>query len=94
MKDILANFGVVPSSGCQCEDRVLQMDSWGIGGCKEHREEIVGWLRAEWEKLGWLDRIAMAARAVTRGFVHPVDPVGALIDEAIRRAEQCCGQSA
>lgn len=30
--------------GCQCAARMAQMDLWGPAGCREHLEEIVGWL--------------------------------------------------
>ena len=35
------------SKGCKCSDRAAQMDAWGVAGCIENREKIIGWLVAQ-----------------------------------------------
>lgn len=66
------------------------MDEWGAAGCREHRAEIVGWLQEAREKYGWSSRLTAGLRSVTSGLVFRIrltDPLGSLVDEAIRRAE-------
>lgn len=87
LKQLLAEMGVTPAAGCGCDERATRMNEWGPAGCRERRAEIVDWLREEWGRLGWLEKAKAAGRALAAGFVHPLDPVGALVDEAIRRAE-------
>jgi hypothetical protein len=86
-KQLLAELGIEPDASCDCELHVAQMNEWGIEGCRRHRDEIVGWLREACERLGWKERIAAAAKAVTSGLafrLSPTDPIGSLVDEAIR----------
>ena len=36
--------GEGPTRACPCQDRIIQMNAWGPAGCREHLDEIVGWL--------------------------------------------------
>src|SRR5688572_97818 len=45
LKRLLAELFLVASPGCACNKKAMQMDAWGVAGCRERREEIVGWLR-------------------------------------------------
>jgi hypothetical protein len=45
--------GEQPEAGCQCRQRIETMNSWGPQGCREHIDEIVGWLQAEAIERGW-----------------------------------------
>lgn len=89
LKGILAGLGIQPGRQCDCNARAVQMDRWGVSGCREHREEIIGWLRTNQGRWGWREKVTAAARAVTSGLafrLNPVDPYPGLVDEAIRRA--------
>jgi len=50
---ILKWVGEGPTRECGCVDRINQMNAWGPAGCREHLEEIVGWLVEEANKRGW-----------------------------------------
>ena len=87
---MLAELGIDPGPSCPCRRRMRQMDEWGVDGCREHREEIVGWLREGQERYGWGARITAGWRTVVSGLawrINPGDPLGSLVDEAVRRAE-------
>lgn len=74
-----------------CQGRAAQMDNWGAAGCREHFEEIVGWLRETAGRLGWAERFALVGRATASGWllkVNWLDPIPSLVEEAIRRAER------
>ncbi|MCE5268908.1 MAG: hypothetical protein LLG00_13600 [Planctomycetaceae bacterium] len=45
--------GEVPTRECGCADRIAAMNQWGPSGCREHIDEIVGWLLDEASKRGW-----------------------------------------
>jgi len=69
-----------------------EMDRWGTDGCRRHHAEIAGWLREEHRKRTWLERIAARARiaSVMRAVppaLRKADAFTALVEEAIRRAE-------
>lgn len=86
LRAVLAEWGVPRPPGCRCDERAAQMNAWGVDGCRARRAEIAGWLRAEWAALPPAARLAAAARALAAGFVHPLDPFGALVDLAIAGA--------
>ena len=93
MHAMLAELGIDPGPSCPCRRRMRQMDEWGVEGCREHREEIIGWLREGQERYGWGARITAGWRAVVSGLawrINPGDPLGSLVDEAVRRAEAAC----
>jgi hypothetical protein len=88
LRALLASIGLRPT-GCRCNEGVRLMDAWGVQGCLERREEIVAWLKGEYDRLGWGRRLVAAARAVTTGLafrIDPADAVGSVVDEVIRRA--------
>jgi hypothetical protein len=87
LRKLLNEFGAMPKEGCQCVERAIKMDEWGPDGCKRHKAEIVEWLEGEWKRLGLWERLRIAGRAISVGFLHPLDPAGALVDESIKRAE-------
>jgi hypothetical protein len=89
LKALLATLGITPS-GCACESRARRMDAGGVEWCREHRDEIAGWLRDEAAKRGWGDVFAAGARAVLSGLAFRIDPAdvyGSLVSLAIERAE-------
>jgi hypothetical protein len=49
LKRLLAGFPfyIKTTPNCRCNARAKQMDVWGIEGCEERVELIVGWLKEE-----------------------------------------------
>ena len=50
---ILRWVGETPTEDCQCRSRIAQMNTWGTQGCREHLDEIVGWLEEEAKNRDW-----------------------------------------
>lgn len=91
LKSLLAELGVGDANNCGCGSKAMQMDVWGVAGCRERRSEIVGWLAEQRRSRGWGATLAAATRALVFGAAFRlsfVDPLGSLVDEAIRRAEE------
>lgn len=90
LKKLLAMLGFTAKSGCKCNSKARQMDTWGVAGCRAHEDEIVAWLREEQKKAGWLEKAGAVRRAAANAmtFLNPLDPAGSLVREAIRRAER------
>lgn len=90
MLELLHSLGAEPHSSCNCAARAAEMNVWGIAGCREHREEIVGWLREAYAHTTWIDRMRAAGNAVLLGLAFKLDwndPIPGILDEAIRRTE-------
>lgn len=92
LKRILEELGQISQGGCQCEKRANQMDEWGLAGCREHRAEIVGWVREGWGALGWGDKARAVIRGLWAGHRNMADPFGSVVDEVFRRAAQEVGE--
>jgi hypothetical protein len=67
-----------------CPLRAAQMNIWGVKGCREHFDEIVGWLQESADKLNLIQYLAAGAKAAATGL--PLTIPG-LVTEAIRRCE-------
>lgn len=90
LKALLASVGLTPG-GCECESRVSQMDAWGPAECLRRRAEIVAWLAEEQKRRGWVATATAAAHSLLSGLAFKLsltDPLGSLVDEACRRAEE------
>lgn len=88
LKNLLAELGLQPSSNCQCDSRAAQMNAWGVIGCLDNRETIMGWLREEAEKASWGSLLYGAVKlALGKSHISLFDPYNSLLAEAIRRAE-------
>lgn len=90
LKKMLAELGLEASEGkCQCNNRAAMMDAKGPQWCREHREEIIRWLKEEAAKRTWSNVLKAAVMSMKPGVFQPniTDPFGSLIDEAIRRSE-------
>jgi hypothetical protein len=97
LKSLLSQLGATPTASCGCDEKTHQMNAWGVAGCREHREEIIGWLKKSYAATNWPRVIRSAGAALfsglavslaiayARGGVEGV--LGFLLDEAIRRAE-------
>lgn len=91
LKALLASLGIAEKPSCDCNAKAVQMDKWGVGGCREHLETIVGWMREGQERWGWKDKLKAATHAVLSGLAFKLDvtdPYPGLIEEAIRLAEE------
>jgi len=55
LKAILSSVGINPSANCSCNARMRTMDDWGIEGCKENFDTIVGWLEEKAAEWGWIN---------------------------------------
>ena len=55
LKKLLESLGLPPCE--ECTGRSVQMDLWGVAGCREHRDVIVGWLKESAQALGWKDTV-------------------------------------
>jgi hypothetical protein len=51
---ILYWVGEGPTRECGCQDRINQMNRWGVSGCRQHFEEIVAWLMKEFTTHKWV----------------------------------------
>lgn len=83
-------LGLRDKAGCNCAALRVEMNKLGIDGCKQHRDRLIGELRANAEKYGIGEKAIAAARAVTSGLaarINWIDPLPGLFDEAIRRAQ-------
>lgn len=90
LKTLLKSLGIEQSPTCDCNGKALQMDLWGVDGCRANFDQIVQWMRDGQGRWGWKDKLLAAAMAVKTGLafkLNPMDPFPALVEEAIRRAE-------
>ena len=88
---LLASLGVTDLDGCGCKAHVKQMNAWGIDGCREHFDEIVGWLRDGEARFKWADKLKASALAAATGLafkINWIDPFPGIVEEAIRRADK------
>lgn len=60
------------SKGCKCSDRAAQMDAWGVAGCIENREKIIGWLVSQKHMLPTVLQL-LPAKALRAGAAVMVD---------------------
>lgn len=65
-----------PSDKCGCKQHAATMNAWGVDGCREHFETIVGWLVVAAELRGWPGGVITRAAA------------GVVVTQAIRNAER------
>jgi hypothetical protein len=96
MFEMLQEIGVTERPNCSCKSTALQMDRWGVAGCRE--ESNFKWIldqvnhnAANWS---WAEKLQIAATAAldTKNWnlawrLNPLDLNRSLIEEAIRRAE-------
>lgn len=71
-----------------CAALAKKMKACGVDGCRIHRAEIVQAVRSRIGEVSWLTVAAAALRAAFSFRIDLADPIGSLVDEAIRRAEQ------
>ena len=97
MFHLLESIGVTERPGCSCKAVALQMDYWGVEGCRlpDRYEWILQNVKANAEKWTWAEKLRIAASAATTSAgwklawkINPLKLEESLIDEAIRRAEE------
>lgn len=74
--------------GLACGSRANQMNDWGPT-CIEHRQEIVDWLAEGTRSYRMSDKLRVALLAARSGVLFRMywrDPLGSIVDEAIRRS--------
>lgn len=81
---IFAELGIKPKASCGCKAKARQMDSWGIEGCREHREEILEWMKDAYESSSLAEWMAAGASAFWQ---RKPKTLAGLLDLAIERAE-------
>ena len=87
LKDLLSSIGIESFYECNCNQWVVEMDRWGIEGCLRNRKKIIRQLRRGVKKRGWWDLIQTGKLAIKESWFKILDPIGSIVDEAIRRAE-------
>jgi len=91
LKELLESIGIKEDPSCDCNARMEQMDRWGVNGCRQNRETIVGWLKEGKDRWGWREKLKAAIRATTNGLAFQLsltNPYGSLVDNAISLAEK------
>lgn len=88
LKKLLEEIGLgLNKTRCNCEKHVKQMNEWGVEICKARRSEIVAWLDESRSETGLFAQTRAYATALAKGLeISLLDPVGSLLDIAIKRA--------
>jgi hypothetical protein len=50
-KIIEENFGTKSFPGCGCNSRIIEMNKWGVCGCRANIDTIVGWVKTAFGKM-------------------------------------------
>jgi len=97
LHQLLDQLGIPPTGECGCVAMARELNEWGPDGCRERRAEIVQRLRDRRKLESWHVLAAAAARSLTTAVgwtIDILDPIGSLLDMAIRNAETPPGQAA
>lgn len=73
----------------ECSERAKRMNRWGVTGCRkpENHQQIIDWLTKEKDSAGLIEKLRAVVIASQEPWFSFSDPIGSLVDEAIRRAE-------
>lgn len=93
LRRLLAEMEIVGEDGCDCGTKAKQMDLWEVDGCREHRAEIVEWMKEAAATKGWAEKIKVGAKLLAQPWFNPLDSYGSIVDEAIRLADLLVQQS-
>ncbi len=91
LKKLLASMGISVGDCRACDERVIQMDRWGVEGCREHFDEIRGWLVESQAKTSWQTKAEAVGRSALTGLALQLDPLdipGSLVMLAIDLASR------
>ncbi|WP_425618024.1 hypothetical protein NA78x_001717 [Anatilimnocola sp. NA78] len=89
LKKLLASVGLTDFSGCGCASKIAQMNRWGVEGCRQHIDQICGWIEEAKRKAGWREQLKAATLATANGLafkLDPRDPIRSLVELAIESA--------
>jgi hypothetical protein len=87
LRKLLREIGV--KLHCQeCRKYAFYMNKLGIDGCREHRPEIIQRLKEAASESSWSTLFSAGAGLMTKPWFSILDPLGSIVDEAIRRSEQ------
>jgi len=87
--DLFQILRIKKRPGCNCDAIAASMNMLGVAGCREHRDELLAALNENYDLYGLGDKMVAAASSITSGLfwrINLFDPLGSLLDEAIRRA--------
>ncbi len=90
VKELSRSLGFQPTKQCGCEKLRRKMDRLGVAGCRQEFASLAEQLREKYDATSWSDRAKASGWAVLTGLafaLNPLDPIGSLLTEAIRRAE-------
>ena len=88
---ILKSLDIQDDAACDCKAKAIQMDLWGVAGCRKNFNTIVGWMRDGQVCWGWAAKLKAAALAVANGLAFKLDwsdPFPGLVEEAIRASPE------
>lgn len=91
LREIFASMGIKPKNTCKCSATIQWMNEIGVDGCKKDRDVVVREIYAGIESYSASDIVLSLAGSVKTGLfmmISPLDPIGSLYDEAVRRAEE------
>jgi hypothetical protein len=87
MDKLISSCGLA-SFGCnRCVQLALDMNRWGPDGCRARRDQIVSEIRGRADKVNWWDKSKAAMHLIREPWFNLMDPIGSMVDEAIRRAD-------
>lgn len=94
MRKILESIGIYPRMGCRCKQLMIDMDEWGVVGCRLERTYIINVMEESAEQYNWKDFVIAAALSALFlnvriiGFkIDALNPFPGLLDLAIHRAD-------
>lgn len=85
LHDLIKRRGYIVRQGCGCQDRIKQMNRWGVTECRRRVDEICGWLEQSAKKAGWFSKLAMSS-PITRDVARR--KIKELVTDAIGRADE------
>lgn len=93
LKKLLESLGVTMPPNCDCNAHMAEMNRNGVAWCQANRAKVMEWLAEGRKQTAWRTQLGAALRGVANGLTgswspNPTDPLGSLVDEAIRRAEE------
>jgi hypothetical protein len=88
LKKIFESLGVKPNGCGACMATLHLMNDLGSTGCRERRDELIKDIKSRGPSYSLKMKIRAAGMAIFSGLafsINPLDPIGSLFDEAIRR---------
>ncbi len=87
LKKILNGLGLKPKAQCGCDAKVAEMNVLGPDGCRQRRAELIEHLKGAYHTIGWIELLEIGAKVIAEPWFSITDPIGSMLDEAIRRAD-------